>query len=275
MLIPRVENDASATKIAHEELRIRILTLNLHKGFSAFNRKFVLPELKAAIHDVAADIVFLQEVLGIHAEHAERYPHWPDVSQYEYLADTIWTDFAYGKNAAYDDGHHGNAVLSKYPILAWSNRDASLSRGEKRGLLHCCMEVPRTRVRIHTICIHMSLRERDRQQQLDMLLDMIKTIPHDQPLIVAGDFNDWRLLGHRRLLHKTGLHEVFSSLNGGPAATFPARWPFLRLDRIYVRNVKIIATVPLPRRPWSHLSDHAPLVAEISIRLNQTHGPKT
>ena len=45
----------------------------------------------------------------------------------------------------------------------------------------------------------------------------------------------------------------------------PARFPLLSLDRIYVRNARVHSPVVLPRRPWSHLSDHAPLVAEIAL----------
>ena len=45
-------------------LIIRILTLNMHKGFSAFNRRFILHELREAIRNEAADVVLLQEVLG-------------------------------------------------------------------------------------------------------------------------------------------------------------------------------------------------------------------
>ena len=51
--------------------------------------------------------------------------------------------------------------------------------------------------------------------------------------------------------------------NGQSARTFPARYPVLQLDRIYVRNARVHSPVVLPRRPWSHLSDHAPLAAEI------------
>jgi endonuclease/exonuclease/phosphatase family metal-dependent hydrolase len=40
--------------------------------------------------------------------------------------------------------------------------------------------------------------------------------------------------------------------------------PLLRLDRIYVANARHHQPLSLPRKPWSHLSDHAPLAAEIS-----------
>jgi endonuclease/exonuclease/phosphatase family metal-dependent hydrolase len=62
-----------------------------------------------------------------------------------------------------------------------------------------------------------------------------------------------------------GLREVFVQAHGVAAKTFPARLPLLRLDRIYVRNADAHAPIILPRKPWSHLSDHAPLVAEIHL----------
>jgi endonuclease/exonuclease/phosphatase family metal-dependent hydrolase len=49
------------------------------------------------------------------------------------------------------------------------------------------------------------------------------------------------------------------------ARSFPARWPLLRLDRIYVRNASSHEPRILSTRPWSHLSDHLPLAVEIRL----------
>ena len=86
-----------------------------------------------------------------------------------------------------------------------------------------------------------------------------------EPVIVAGDFNDWRRRAHDILARDAGMTEIFVQANGQSARTFPARYPVLQLDRIYVRNARVHSPVVLPRRPWSHLSDHAPLAAEISL----------
>jgi endonuclease/exonuclease/phosphatase family metal-dependent hydrolase len=67
------------------------------------------------------------------------------------------------------------------------------------------------------------------------------------------------------LAEGAGLHEVFVQAHGQPARTFPARKPLLRLDRIYVRNAIGHKPVVLPHKPWSHLSDHAPLAAVIEL----------
>ncbi|MDR8246966.1 EEP domain-containing protein, partial [Acinetobacter baumannii] len=95
---------------------LNVLTINTHKGFTAFNRRFILPELRDAVRSVSADIVCLQEVMGAHEVHPLHIENWPDTTHYEFLADTMWSDYAYGRNAVYPEGHHGNAVLSRFPI---------------------------------------------------------------------------------------------------------------------------------------------------------------
>ena len=116
------------------------------------------------------------------------------------------------------------------------------------------------------ICVHLGLAESHRQQQLDLLCKITHTeVPADAPLIVAGDFNDLAPARQRDPAARGGLREIFVTAYGEPAKTFPAIFPVLSLDRIYVRNCSVHLPVVLPRKPWSHLSDHAPLVAEIHL----------
>lgn len=242
---------------------LNVLTMNMHMGFGFFNRRFILPELRDAVRNVSADIVFLQEVHGEHQNHAQRVKGWPTTSQYEFLADSMWTDFAYGRNAVYPHGHHGNALLSKYPIIHHENLDISIHGTEERGLLHCVLEVPHFG-QVHAVCVHLGLREHHRSQQLKLLAELLARLPESAPVIVAGDFNDWRKRADA-LLEGTGLHEVFVDRFGAPAKSFPARWPLLCLDRIYVRNAMTDRPKVLSNRPWSHLSDHAPLAVEVTL----------
>lgn len=245
---------------------LTVMTVNIHKGFTVFNRKFILPELRDAVRAVGADVLFLQEVLGAHSRHAGRHDNWPEAPHYEFLADTMWPQHAYGRNAVYPNGHHGNAVLSKFPIVHFQNHDISISGPEKRGLLHCVLRTPHGVRDVHAICVHLSLQESHRQEQLELLCHLVRgEVPADAPLIVAGDFNDWRRRAHRILQDEIGLHEVFVQAHGQAARTFPSRWPLLQLDRIYVRAASVHAPKVLPRVPWSHLSDHAPLCAEIHL----------
>jgi endonuclease/exonuclease/phosphatase family metal-dependent hydrolase len=249
---------------------LTVMTVNTHKGFTTFNRRFILPELRDAVRKVGADVVFLQEVLGTQEARKKsdrNHENWPDAPQYEFLADSIWPQYAYGRNMVYPKGHHhGNAVMSKFPIVHYQNHDVSISGPEKRGLLHCVLRMPVQQVDVHVICVHLGLAESHRVQQLDLLCEMVRSeVPDGAPLIVAGDFNDWRKRAHDMLFERAGLREVFVTAYGAAAKTFPAIFPVLSLDRIYVRNASVHLPVVLPRKPWSHLSDHAPLVAEIHI----------
>jgi endonuclease/exonuclease/phosphatase family metal-dependent hydrolase len=241
---------------------LNVLTLNAHMGFSPSRRRFVLPALREAIRSVSADLVFLQEVMGAHAHHARRYTDWPAEPQYEFLADTTWGQHAYGRNAAYPHGHHGNALLSKFPILRDRNHDVSVHGHERRGLLHCVIDVPGGG-ELHAVCAHLGLRESHRRRQLGLLCGLLHdAIPAGAPVVVAGDFNDWRGRGHP-LLHACGLREAFVEAHGRLARSFPSGAPLLPLDRVYVRDARAREPRVLGGKPWSRLSDHAPLLARI------------
>lgn len=258
----RAESGLGSLAEAQAGTLLRVLTVNTHKGFTAFNRRFILHELRDAVRATSADLVFLQEVHGEHQLHAERQPDWPATPHYEFLADSMWPAFAYGRNAVYPEGHHGNALLSRLPISRWDNRDVSVAGTEERGLLHAQIDLPGERS-LHAVCVHLGLHESQRQQQLQLLCELVGELPANDPVVVAGDFNDWRCRA-TGLLAGCGLRPAFPR-EGGEPRSFPARWPLLRLDRIYVRNLKVTLSEVLNRKPWPHLSDHLPLLAEVSL----------
>ena len=106
-----------------------------------------------------------------------------------------------------------------------------------------------------------------------MLIQAIRDeTPPDAPLVIAGDFNDWRNHLSEPLRVALGVEEVFEhlsapSLSRQPKAakTFPVGAPFLQLDRIYVRGIQIKSAQVLKGAPWRSLSDHAPLTADLEL----------
>lgn len=246
---------------------LRITTYNIHKGFSQFNQRMVVHELRDHLRGLSPDIVFLQEVQGLHSLHAERHEDWPRQPQHEFLAQDVWDNAAYGRNVVYDHGHHGNAILSRFPILHSHNQDVTHMRFEKRGLLHCRIEVPGLGTPVHCVCVHLSLFGRSRRHQMHALADRIdELVPAGAPLVIAGDFNDWRNRAHDLLAERLGLEEAFGSADGRPARSFPATLPVFRLDRIYSRGFDILGTEVHFGLPWSRISDHAALSARLSPR---------
>jgi len=239
---------------------LRIATFNIHKGVSSFNTRLVLSKQRDLVRQLHADIVFLQEVRGEHERHSKLTLN----SQYEFLADSIWPDYAYGKNAILSGGHHGNAILSKFPIVKWENEDVSASVSEQRGLLHCEIEIPNWQQNLHCICVHFGLLSLWRRKQLKALNARIdKLVPKEAPLIIAGDFNDWRQEASSALSAQQHLHEVFKITHGAHARSFPSLLPMFKLDRIYARGFDIQHCQVHSGVVVANLSDHAALSANL------------
>lgn len=243
---------------------LHVATYNIHKGFSHFNRRMMIHELRDRLRQLGADVVFLQEVLGENDHHASRFENWPAEPQYEFLADSVWSDFAYGQNAIYDHGHHGNAILSRFPIIRSENEDVSSHVWEKRGLLHCEIDLPGSPLPLHCICVHLALNEKGRRYQIGALIErLLREVPPQAPVVIAGDFNDWRNRAGRQLDTGLGLIEAFSDHRGRSARSFPSSFPLFRLDRIYVRGFRVQHTEVHQGLPWSRISDHAALSAQL------------
>ena len=249
---------------------LKIATYNIHKGLSYFKRRVVLHELRERLRELDADIVFLQEVQGEHMLHGERYHNYPEGAQHEFIAKDVWPHAAYGRNAVYEAGHHGNAILSRYPILRSLNTDVSAHRFESRGLLHCEIELSGeqhggTRQNVHCLCAHFGLFARGRKIQAATLVDYVRNeVPDDAPLIIAGDFNDWRNQLSRTLSSELHIQDVFHLHGGKLARSFPSRMPLLRLDRIYIRGFDVLHSAVHTGGNWLRLSDHAALSASLS-----------
>lgn len=242
---------------------LRVATLNIHKGLSQFNRRMVIHELRDGLRALDADVVFLQEVQGLNERHALRFASSPPEPQYDFLAQGGW-QHAYGRNAVYGHGDHGNAILSRHPILSSDNYDVSDHRFERRGLLHCVLKVPGWDKNLHCICTHLSLHERGRRRQLDAIAEQLEIFAsRNMPIIVAGDFNDWRHRASLVLESRLGMREVTFAVSGRPARTFPSMFPLFRLDRIYVRGFEVLRSKAHNGRPWSVLSDHLALSADL------------
>jgi len=244
--------------------RLNVVTLNLHKGLSTFNRRMVIHELREGLNSLDPDLVFLQEVQGLHERHAKRFAAWPSAPQYEFLAQERWRH-AYGRNAIYDHGHHGNAILSRFPIVSFETEDVSNHRFERRGLLHCVVAVKGWRRNLHCVCVHLSLHERGRRRQLDAIAARLDELAaRGAPIIVAGDFNDWRHRATAVLEDRLGMAEVSIARHGRVARTFPSLLPMFRLDRIYVRGFEIVSSHVHRGAPWAMLSDHLAVSAQLA-----------
>jgi endonuclease/exonuclease/phosphatase family metal-dependent hydrolase len=264
-------------------MKLRIATYNIHKGVTSFSGRPRIHALKQALAQLDADLVFLQEVQGRHDRIALRHATlWPQQAQHEYLAGESH-HAAYGVNAMYDHGHHGNALLSRFSIASARNQDVSDHAYESRGILHCVVEIES--VPVHCYVIHLGLFAGGRRRQTAALIEAVRaSSPPDAPIIIAGDFNDWGNKLSEFLRIRLGVSEVFEQHGsarglmgylrklGGmqpviqPARTFPASMPMLRLDRIYLRGFEVESAEVMRGGLWANLSDHAPIVSTLRLK---------
>lgn len=225
------------------------------------NRRYTLESIRNKLRESKSNLVFLQEVIGENEKHQKSIPGWPDKNQFEFLADTVWDHYAYGKNAMYQHGHHGNAILSELPFVSSNNIDVSTMGVSQRGILHGQLQN-----HVHLLCIHFGLFEMERRKQISDLVQYIRTaVPENAPLILAGDFNDWRKTAHRKLKEECGLIEVHEKIHNRLGVTFPAFSPLLPMDRIYVRGFSVNNVEVLTAKPWRVLSDHCALTAQLDL----------
>jgi endonuclease/exonuclease/phosphatase family metal-dependent hydrolase len=254
------------------------------------------------LYGLRPDLLFLQEVQGRN----ER--HFSLDAQHESLGAALHMQAAYGCNAVRNHTDHGNALLSRFPIVSQENQDISDHPLEQRGLLHVRVHIDQ-RV-VNCLVVHLGLFSGGRSRQVGALVQRIKRlVPADEPLLIAGDFNDWNNRLAPLFVQQLGLFEVFAvapqfmgrnprTLRGSvfrlgntlrnasraaplsttpelgykdaprltpPPRTFPAVFPWLRLDRIYQRGFAVRRARVLHGTPWTQLSDHAPLLAELEL----------
>ncbi|NKE67267.1 endonuclease [Ramlibacter sp. RBP-2] len=239
---------------------LRVATYNIHKGVQGLGpaRRLEILNLGHAVEQLDADVVCLQEVRKLHRREERYFTRWPELPQAEFLCPEGYAA-VYQTNATTRHGEHGNAMLSRWPIVSHGHEDMSDHRFEQRGLLH--VEVKTHRRTVHVIVLHLGLIAGSRVRQVEQLGKFIeREVPRTAPLIVAGDLNDWGAK-LRPAMNRIGLRDFV----GERVLTYPSRLPLTQLDYVYARGLKPVG-VHVPRgRIWWRMSDHLPLIAEFRI----------
>ncbi len=247
---------------------LRVATYNIHKGVQGLGpaRRLEIHNLGLAVEALDADVVCLQEVRAGNRREARHFDHWPDQGQADFLA-PLGYEAVYRTNAVTRHGEHGNALLSRWPVLAQHHEDLSDHRFEQRGVLHVELRVHD--LPVHVLVVHLGLIRGSRERQVARLKALIaRDVPADAPLVLAGDFNDpgvWLA----QTLRDVGLRQ----LTEVRPATFPSRLPMLQLDHVFARGLQPLAVLVPRGRAWARLSDHLPLIAEFALPVAaQSHG---
>lgn len=226
--------------------RLRLATYNIHSGIGRDGRRD-LGRTAQVIGELGADVVALQEVDSRH-----------DVADtLTFLAGHTGMTALAGPTLQRKDSTYGNAVLTRARVLEVQHIDLSVPRREPRGALNVRVAVSGLSLRI--VATHLGLRPAERRAQITTLLAMLERGP-TALTVLMGDLNEWLLWGWP--LRRLRAH--FGRVPAPP--TFPAYWPLLALDRIWVQPRDRLQRIGV-HGSWlaRQASDHLPLVADITV----------
>jgi endonuclease/exonuclease/phosphatase family metal-dependent hydrolase len=239
---------------------IKIATYNIHACVGV-DRQYDPARIAAVLRGIDADIACLQEV-------AARARFGPHGDQGTYLAAATGRHIvrpgpARGGGAGGRERRPriGNAILTRFPVLAATKIDLSLPGLAPRSALDADLLVGDRVLRV--VATHFGLSALERRLQAGRLLAALGAPPTASlraadAVLVMGDLNEWR--------GRTGAVAVLDDRLGPSAAprTFPSWMPMLALDRIYVHGPVVLHEVSVDRSPLARLaSDHLPLVGRM------------
>ncbi len=226
---------------------LKVFTYNFHKGKNFFGKKFCLKTFNQVINENTFDIGLFQEVLGAHKIDPS-IPH-----QIEDIVDLKWHEYSFAKNSLVSNFDHGNAIISKLPMLETKIVDLSLINPfEKRSVIMSKIDRGKG---LWVFSTHLSLFRTIRKRQLKIIKELILNLPTTSPIIIAGDFNDF--YNDANLFFKK---LNFSNWNEN-LKTFPCFYPLLSLDKIFYKNLKLKSLEVGNKSKFQKYSDHLPIFA--------------
>ena len=233
---------------------LRVATYNIHRGFG-HDRRQDLDRVVAVLRELAADVLLLQEVDSDPTEEGV-------LDHLAHLATATGFHAVTGPTLRRRGAAYGNLVLSRAPVGEVVHLDLCVAGCEPRAAIDAEVLVAGRKLRV--LATHLGLRPRERRVQIARLVDLVdQARPRgDGVLVLAGDFNEWvpfsrALEPLRRVLGPGTVH-----------ATFPARFPLLSLDKIFVSPARALRGSWVHRTPAAAVaSDHLPVVAEIDLEI--------
>ncbi|WP_430255092.1 endonuclease/exonuclease/phosphatase family protein [Neorhizobium sp. DAR64872/K0K18] len=253
--LPKPPSDTSPQTSSRR--RLKILSYNVHSCIGT-DRRLDPARIADVISELKPDIIGLQE-LDVGRSRTG------GVDQVDIIAREVEMNYHFHAALHVAEERYGDAILTSLPLKV-IKADMLSSIGEQRGAVWVEIDVGGKPLQVFNT--HLGLRGKDRMAQMTELTgpDWLGGLEKENPArILIGDFNSTPITRTYRHAAKR-LTDVQTALVKPWRATFPSRFPLLRLDHIFVSDsIKVIdaevISTPLTRRA----SDHLPLLATIEI----------
>jgi endonuclease/exonuclease/phosphatase family metal-dependent hydrolase len=233
---------------------LRVVTYNIHTCVGV-DRRYDPDRIAAVLREIDADIACLQEVDA--RRRIERH-----ADQWAYLGEATGCRVILGAGVRDHHRRFGNAILTRFPVLAARSIDLTVRGYEPRGAIDADLLIGDRMLRV--LATHLGLHAGERLLQANRLMTALgepsaANRRTADAVLLMGDLNEWR-----------GRSGALRALDGrlGPSAaarTFPSWMPMLSLDRMYADGPAVLRDVSVYRTPLARLaSDHLPLVGSLS-----------
>lgn len=221
---------------------VTIATWNIHSCVGG-DARFSPDRIAHVIRDLDADVVGVQEIGWHHRGET-------GLDQFAHLAAATGMRVLSAPTKHNDHAHYGNALLTRLPVLSFEPIDLSLRFREPRGGLSAVLDLAGRELRV--IVAHLGLDPWERGQQVEKIIAQVERAP-TLPTVFMGDLNEWTARSPR-------LDRLAQAFEDWVAPrSFNARLPTLRLDRVYVRGLKLPKSAVVRTTLTRHASDHLPV----------------
>ena len=201
--------------------------------------------------DLDADIIALQEIFS-ECDSKE--------GQIEPLASALGMKFAFGCTRHHRGRPYGNALLSRWPIIASCGLDLTCAHRERRGCVRADLKTAFGT--LHIFNIHMGTSYFERRHQVKSLQSSKQIYEEiSGPRVLVGDFNEW-IKGLTTRMLSARFESLNLELHVRKLRSYPGLLPIVHLDHIYFERPLRVEKAELIRTRRSRMaSDHLPLVA--------------
>lgn len=229
---------------------IRALSYNIHRAVGADGRHRP-NRITGAIAEADGDIVGLQEVDWAADDDA------PSSQHLNVFAAQNGYQVIKGRNLTDHRGHYGNMLLTRLPIARSERIELGVPGKEPRSAIDALLQTKTGLLRV--IVTHFGLGWRERRYQAGVVARRLIATP-PRPCLILGDLNEW-------VPFSPALRPLMRQCNYvSSLATYPARRPVLRLDRIMLVDYSgSIAVKVVQNRLARIASDHLPLLARLTM----------
>jgi endonuclease/exonuclease/phosphatase family metal-dependent hydrolase len=225
---------------------LRVATYNVH-GHKGTDGKVITDRTFEVVRHLNADCVALQEFVNAPAPTGE--------ALLDQWARTLGMHSAYAPAFERGGEEFGNALLTRWPIVAERAHDVSLRGYRRRVVLEA--NVVAGGVALQIMSLHLGVSPRERALQAQRLFELCSSTRGHLHLLL-GDFNEWSrfsAVSRRLRAHFDGTHQI---------PTFPSWAPVVGLDRVWVHPRGRLLQARVEASPAARrASDHLPLVATI------------